>query len=105
MIGLGKWKTDIDTIFFTGTAVLVIGEKDGKYTMSLELPDGDGDIPEIAVLKAEEDDDTLIAEVTADVMNGKAIDVSLTFKDDVCNGFLKIPFIGKIKIRNAEKVG
>ncbi len=105
MIGLGKWKTDIDTMIFTGTAVLGIGEKDGKYTMELELPGSDDFVPHLTVIKAEEDDNTLTAEVEADILKGKPIEMSLTFNETEANGYIKIPLVGKIKLRHAEKVG
>ncbi len=105
MIGLGKWKADIDTMVFTGTAVLVIGEKDGKYTMELELPGSDGFVPHLTVINAEEDDDILTADVEADILKGKTIEISLTFNKTEANGYIKIPLVGKIKLRHAEKIG
>ena len=104
MIGLGKWQTSIDNMFFKGDVVFTITGENGAYDVALELPNSDIDIPDITVYDAAEDGDTLTAKAEVSLLPGKAIDISLTFTDDVCNGFLKIPFIGKIKIKDAKKV-
>ena len=50
---------------------------------------------DITITEFEEDDDTLDAKATVAILPGKEIDVHLTFDDDGCNGYLKIPFVGK----------
>ena len=104
MVFTGKWKADINNMFYKGEAFLTLDEKDGGYTMDIELPQLDENIGEITVLEAETDDSSFIAKVETSALPGKPIDVNLEFDDDVCSGFIKIPFIGKIKIKDAEKV-
>ena len=60
---------------------------------------------DITITEFEEDEDTLDAKATVAILPGKEIDVHLTFDDDGCNGYLKIPFVGKIKIKDAVKIG
>ncbi len=105
MIGLGKWQADVKNMFFSGKAILEIKDDGGKYGMDLELPDSDIEIPEIKIIEAEEESNILNAKAEVSLLPGKTIDVCLTFDDDVCNGFLKVPFVGKIKISNAAKIG
>ena len=47
---------------------------------------------------------TLDAKATVAILPGKEIDIHLTFDEDGCNGYLKIPFVGKIKIKNAVRI-
>lgn len=103
MIGIGKYKTCVDHMFYKGEAVFEIEYENGKYEFEIELENADFEI-DVNILEAEELDDTLIAKATVGVLPGKTIDISLTFTDDKCNGFLKIPFVGKIKIKDAVKL-
>ena len=106
MIGLGKWQAEINNIIFKGSAVFTISDENGEYKINLELPGEDLGISDIEIKNVQEDGDTLTAEATVDIIpGGKACEVSLTFTDDICNGFLKVPFIGKIKIKDAKKIG
>ncbi len=105
MLGIGKWQAEVKNMFFSGKAILEIKDDGGKYGMNLELPDSDLEIPEINIISAEEDGSTLLAKAEVSLLPGKEIDVNITFDGDVCNGFLKVPFVGKIKISNAAKIG
>ena len=58
----------------------------------------------VLVDEYEADDDTLDAKATVAILPGKEIDVHLTIDDDGCNGYLKIPFVGKIKIKDAVRI-
>ncbi len=105
MIGLGKYKAKINNMFFKGDAIFELENENGKYEMEIELQGADFDMPDFKLSDVAEDGNTLTAKATTSLLPGKDIDVELTFEDDKCNGFLKIPFIGKIKIKDAEKIG
>lgn len=106
MIGLGKWQADIDNILFKGAAVFTIADENGNYKIDLELPGEDLGVSDIDIQNIQEDGDTLTGEAKVDILPGnKPCEISLTFSDDVCNGFLKVPFIGKIKVKDAKKIG
>ena len=103
MSGIGKYKVDIDHMFFKGEAVFEIGFENGNYEFEIEIDNADFDM-DVTITEFEEDDDTLDAKATVAILPGKEIDVHLTFEDDGCNGYLKIPFVGKIKIKDAVKI-
>ena len=103
MIGIGKYKVNIDHMFFKGEAVFEIDFKNNNYELEIEIDDADFDM-DVTITEFEEDDDTLDAKATVAILPGKEIDVHLTFDDDGCNGYLKIPFVGKIKIKDAVRI-
>lgn len=105
MLGIGKYKAQINNMFFKGEAIFELIDKGGKYDIKIELEDKDIDMPAIVIEEASAEDNTLIAKATSPEFPGKAVDISLTFEDDKCNGFLKIPFVGKVKIKDAVKIG
>ena len=98
-----KYKAKINNLFFKGDAVFGMTCTDGKYGMEIDLEGAEFDMP-VEITEAEVVDTTIIAKATTTLLPEKIIDVNLTFEDDKCNGFLKIPFIGKIKIKDAMKV-
>ncbi len=98
-----KYNAKINTIFFKGDAVFGITYTDGKYGMEVDLKDAEFDMP-VEITEASVEENTLIAKATSELLPDRIIDINLTFEDDKCNGFLKIPFVGKVKIKNAEKI-
>lgn len=104
MIGLGKYKAKINNMFFKGDAIFELENDGGKYGMEIELQGADFGMPDFELKNAAENGNTLTATATTSLLPGKDIEVELTFEDDKCNGFLKIPFIGKIKIKDAVKL-
>ncbi len=105
MIGLGKYKTSINNMFFKGDAIFELENDNGKYELELELIGADFDIPDFELKDVTEDGETLLAKAVTSLLPGKEIDISLTFENDKCNGFIKIPFVGKVKIKDAVKIG
>lgn len=98
-----KYKAKINNMFFKGDAVFGITYNDGKYGMDIDLEGAEFDMP-VEITEVIEDSDTFIAKATTSLLPDRIIDMSLTFEDDECNGFLKIPFIGKVKIKDAVKL-
>ena len=105
MLGIGKYRAQINNMFFKGEAIFELIDNGGKYDLKVELEDKDIDMPEIDITDTSVEDNTLIAKATSPAFPGKEVDVSLTFEGDKCNGFLKIPFVGKVKIKDAVKIG
>jgi len=103
MIGLGKWLFHVDTMLFKGDAVLKIFDNNGKYGFDIDI--SDIDVPEFSVTSVEEDGDTLNAVATTSLLPGREIPIAITFEDNVANGFIKAPMIGKIKLKDGKKVG
>ncbi len=98
-----KYKAKINNMFFKGDAVFGITYADEKYGMEIDLEGADFDMP-VEIIEAEAEDNTLLAKATTSLLPEKTIDISLTFEDDKCNGYLKIPFVGKVKIKDAIKL-
>ena len=101
MIGLGTWKFAVDTMFYKGAAILTI-TNDGEYAIKVELPDMAG--IEIAVANITEDGDTLNGIATTDMLKGKDIPCSVSFDGDSAQGVLKVPFLGKLKLEQGQKI-
>jgi len=105
MPALGKWKFYVDTMFYRGDAILAVFEKeDGDYDVGLEIP-GMANAPEIEVVRMEVDGNTINGAGKTDLLKGKEIPFSATFDGDTASGFIKIPFIGRIKLTNGVRVG
>lgn len=101
-----KYKAKINNMFFKGDAVFGITYNDGKYGMEIDLEGAEFEMP-VEIIEAQveyAEENTLFAKATTPILPEKIIDITLIFEDDKCNGYLKIPFIGKIKIKDAVKV-
>lgn len=103
MIGIGNWLAHVDTMFFKGDVTIKITDNNGEYGFDIDLP-SDIDVPEFKIYDITEDGDTLNAKASVEILQGKEIEISFTFDGDTASGFLKAPYIGKIKIKEAKKV-
>lgn len=101
MIGLGKWCCHVDTMFFAGDVELTVKDKNGEYDFEIVLPGID--VPEYQIKSIEEDGNNIRAVVNVPMI-GKDADLNVTFEDDTFSGFLKIPFLGKVKFKDGYKV-
>ncbi|MBQ2775728.1 MAG: hypothetical protein IJF40_07580 [Clostridia bacterium] len=102
MIGLGTWQCSVDTMFFSGTAEVRVFDNNGEYGFELKVPNVD--IPKIDVKEVIEEGNTINAVATAALLPGKEINLSLEFDGDTFTGFVKVPFIGKVKIKDGKKI-
>lgn len=101
MIGIGSWTCRIDTMFYEGDADFVIADNGGEYDISLSVG---GVSPEFTVKSlTEENGDTLHGIGTAAVMPNKDLEVILTFNGDKFTGVVKVPFLGKIKLKDGKR--
>lgn len=104
MIGLGKYSANIKNLLYRGEATFEISDDNGNYKIALDLTNADFDFDKIITKEAKEDGNKLTAVLETSIFPGKDVDLELTFDGDTCNGFLKVPFVGKIKIDNAKKI-
>ena len=102
MIGLGKWACSVNTMFFSGEVKLNVFDNNGEYGFEVDIPGIQ--IPDIEIKSVEEDDDTVVAIVQTSLLPGKDIELNVTFDDDEFDGYLKIPFIGKVKFKDGHRV-
>ncbi len=101
-----KYKAKINNMFFKGDAVFGITHDGEKYGMEIDLEGAEFEMP-VEIIEAQveyTEENTLFAKATTPLLPERVIDITLTFEDDKCNGFLKIPFIGKVKIKDAVKL-
>jgi len=97
----GKWACTIDSMLFRGEATVNIFEKDGNYDFELDI--SGIDIPEYTVKSVDIGENHLKAVIYI-AMLGKNADLDIDFDDTSFSGIFKIPFIGKIKLKNGHRI-
>ena len=102
MLGLGKWKVNVDTKFYKGEAFLIIGEEDGEYNVRTELAGGKR--PDFSFSNLRAEGNTITGTARHSMLQGKMIPFSATFEDGKVSGFLDVPFVGMITIKDGVKV-
>ncbi|MBQ8015204.1 MAG: hypothetical protein IJ264_03345 [Clostridia bacterium] len=102
MIGLGTWACNVNTMFFSGEAKIRVFDDNGNYGFELEVPGVT--VPDITIKKIEEDDDTIYAVIQTSLLPDKDIELTVTFDGDEFDGFVKIPFLGKVKFKDGHRV-
>ena len=103
MLGLGKWKFNVKTRFYSGDAYLVVGEKDGEYEIFADLANGKRTDFRFSKLRLE--GSTITGFAQHSLLQGNMIPFSATFEDGGASGFLDVPFVGMIRFSGGEKVG
>lgn len=102
MIGLGKWACSVNTMIFSGDVKFEIFDDNGKYGFNIDMPNVK--IPDITVKEITEDGDTITATVATSLLEGKDINLVVTIDGDTFDGYLKIPFFGKVKLKNGRRI-
>lgn len=102
MIGLGTWECRIDTLFFKGTVKLKVFDDNGSYGFDVIIPDFK--VPDITVKEIEEDGNEITATVCTSILPGKDITVYADIDGDTLNGFVKAPFVGKVKLKDCRRI-
>ncbi len=75
---------------------------DGEYGFRIDIPDIKA--PEIIVKDVEEDEDKITVTAETSLLPGKDVILFLEFDDDTCEGYVKVPLVGKIKLKNGKKI-
>lgn len=102
MIGLGKWACNVNTMFFSGEVKINVFDDNGKYGFELDIPGVT--VPDIDVKKLEEDGNTINVVAQTSLLPGKDVEMTVSFDGDEFDGFLKIPFLGKVKFKDGHRV-
>ena len=102
LLGEGKWKFQLDTMFYRGDAFMTVGSKDGEYDIKIELVDMS--VPDFSYEQLQAEENTVTGIAHTDLLKGKDLPFSVTFENDTANGYLKVPFMGKIKLKDGEKI-
>lgn len=103
MIGLGKWTGDIETGKISASAVVDIWDNNGEYAFNISVPSVDK-IPDFTVYDVREEGNRLSGKAKIAVMGSLTVEISAEFHDDTFDAEIKIPFLGKIPIKNGRRV-
>ncbi len=104
MIGLGKWTGEIDTSILSGSATVEIKNNNGEYDFSVTVPSLKK-LPNFRVFDIKEEGNQLSGKAEIDLMGKMIVDVCVEITGDTFTGYFKVPFIGKIEIKNGRKIG
>lgn len=104
MIGLGKWTGDIETSMLCGNAMVEITDNNGEYDFSVTVPSLKK-LPNFRVFDIKEEGNQLSGKAEIDLMGKMIVDVCVEINGDTFTGYFKVPFIGKIEIKNGRKIG
>lgn len=104
MIGLGKWTGEIETSMISGSAIVDIREKNGEYDFSVTVPSLKK-LPNFKVYDIKEEGNRLSGKADVELMGKMTVDISVEIHGDTFTGYLKVPFFGKIEIKNGKKIG
>ena len=102
MVGLGTWEFFLDTMFYRGKVFLRVGEKEGGYDIGIDIPGMQ--MPPFSVNGMAAEGNTVTGMARTDLLPGKDIPFSITFDGDKADGFLKVPFMGKLTLKNGTKI-
>ncbi len=104
MIGLGKWSGEIDTSLLSGSATVEISDNNGDYDFSVSVPSLKK-LPKFRVFDIKEDGNRLSGKAEIELMGKMIVDVCVEINGDTFTGYFKVPFMGKIEIKNGKKIG
>lgn len=104
MIGLGKWSGEIDTSLLSGSATVEISDNNGEYDFSVSVPSLKK-LPNFRVFDIKENGNQLSGKAEIDLMGKMIVDVCVEINGDTFTGYFKVPFMGKIEIKNGRKIG
>jgi hypothetical protein len=102
LLGEGKWQFSVDTMIYRGEGTVEVRDKEGEYDVDLALTDME--LPALVLENFQAEGNVLTGIAHTDLLRGKNIPFSFTFEGDVVNGFIKVPFMGKIKLTNGKRI-
>lgn len=103
MIGLGKWTGEIHTSIISGNAIVEITDKNGEYDFNVTVPSLKK-LPNFTVYDIKEKGNQLSGKAEIDLMGKMKVDVCVEINGDTFTGYIKVPFLGKIEIKNGRKI-
>ena len=102
MVGIGTWSCRVDTMFFSGSGTIKVFDDNGKYGFNLDIPGVK--VPDIEIKSVEENGNAVHAVVTSSVMPNKEMEIDVEFSDDTFTGFIKVPILGKVKLKDGKRI-
>lgn len=104
MIGLGKWTGEIETSLISGSAIVEISDNNGEYDFSVTVPSLKK-LPKFKVYDIKEDGNLLSGKAEIELMGKMNVNISVEINGDAFTGYLQVPVLGKIEIKNGKKIG
>lgn len=104
MIGLGKWTGEIETSLISGSAIVEISDNNGEYDFSVTVPSLKK-LPKFKVYDIKEDGNRLSGKAEIELMGKMNVNISVEINGDAFTGYLQVPVLGKIEIKNGKKIG
>ena len=101
-IGLGSWEGRVSTLFFKGTVHCNVAYENGAYQFSLEIPDVPVPAYTITSVQKVSSDTLEVHAEIKDLQNREAV-LTATFHGDSFDCTVKIPFFGKVKIKDGRR--
>ena len=103
MVGIGTWSCRVDTMFFKGSGEVKVFDDGGKYGFELKIPGVT--IPDMTIKEVAENGNRVHAIVGTSVMPNKDLEIDVTFDGDTFTGFVKVPILGKVILKDGKRVG
>ncbi len=99
---LGTWSCKIETFIFSGELKMTVLNNGGEYGFQLEVEGMD--TPDFEFTSIEENGSNVKATVYVPAVKREA-ELDITFDGDRLNGTIKVPMLGKIKLKDGKKIG
>ncbi len=86
-----------------GNAIVEITDKNGEYDFNVTVPSL-RKLPNFTVYDIKEDGNTLSGKAEIDLMGKMTVDIKVEINGDTFTGYIKVPFLGKIEIKNGRRL-
>jgi len=90
-------------MFFKGEATFKIFDNNGEYGFEMDV-EGGQELPEAENIEVTEDGNTLTVTFQVAQLPGKDLSIYVEFEEDSFFGYMKIPFVGKIKFKDGKRI-
>lgn len=105
MIGLGKWKANLSSLYVKGEVEFTIADKDGEYDIDIKMPEKFKGATLLISEIREVGTNKLCGKGRISVFPSKEIDAEFTFTDTTVEGVLSLGKVGSVKVKDGVKIG
>ena len=102
MVGIGTWSCRVDTMFFSGSGTVKVFDDNGKYGFNLDIPGVK--VPDIEIKEVIENGNKVHAVLTSSVMPNKDFEIEAEFEENTFTGYIKVPILGKVKLKDGKRI-
>lgn len=94
MLGVGRWKGQVDHPIYKGEIICNITYESNKYNLAFSIENGF--FPKVTIISSEMRENTLSVIGKVAMFPGMKLNGSVTFDEVSCSGYVTIPFIGNV---------